>query len=125
MNRLEIFKQVKEHMLTQNAKALDEGGECVYLSDTGLKCAVGCLIKPKHYDEKMEGCSASQLLHPPKYNRKGYKELKDSLEKTLNTELNQNIVSMLGELQRIHDELEVSEWETELNYLEQEIINDD
>ena len=128
MTRLQIFKRVKEHLIAQDCKAMDKGGECVYLSDTGLKCAVGCLIKPEYYDEKMEGCAVGSLsskgyLAPS--NVEKYKIFEKALQKSLDVELDDDIVNMLEQLQRIHDEVDVDQWENELNYLEQEIINDD
>ena len=129
MNRLEIFKQVKEHMLTQNAKALDEGGECVYLSDTGLKCAVGCLIKPEYYDEKIEGLAVEglygftdQLGRQKAYK---YEPLRKAIENSLGCVLDHKKIAMLDTLQQIHDCGDVSNWENELNQLEQEIIDDE
>ncbi len=44
MTKQEIFDKVATHLLTQNEKALNSVGGCVYRTDKGLKCAVGCLI---------------------------------------------------------------------------------
>ena len=44
MTRQEIFDKVFTHLLTQKYQAITDDGQCEYLANNGLKCAVGCLI---------------------------------------------------------------------------------
>src|SRR5260221_432320 len=64
---IDIFTKVTKHLLTQNAKAESfnkktQHTDCCYLTPTGLKCAIGCLIKSDCYDPAIEGCTVS-ILH--------------------------------------------------------------
>ena len=61
MNRQEVFDKVAIHLLTQNAKALNSGGLCVYKTPNGLRCAVGCLI-PDGHDALNSGADAFALM---------------------------------------------------------------
>ncbi len=54
MNRQEIYDKVKNHLLTQNAKAQDLDDTCVYLAEDGMKCAAGCLISDGLYNTNLE-----------------------------------------------------------------------
>lgn len=57
----ETFDTVVNHLRKQNKRALkfDNGYEagCMYRSEDGLMCAVGCLIKDEDYNPKFEGQS--------------------------------------------------------------------
>lgn len=73
MNAQEIFEKVAAHLLSQNAQALDKGGNCLYRDPSGKACAVGCLIPDGHPAlTEDNGSSVEQLLerHP---------DLKDTL----------------------------------------------
>lgn len=61
----DLFGQVARHLLTQKAKAKSPGGGCRYLDDAGLRCAVGCLIRPDVYNPTIEGCASdsTEVLH--------------------------------------------------------------
>lgn len=52
-SKQEIFTLVKDHLLTQNAQASGYKG-CLYLTEGGLKCAVGCLIPKGVYSPALE-----------------------------------------------------------------------
>ena len=101
----QIFDRVKAHLLTQRKKAIDETGDCVYLADNGLQCAVGCLIAPDEYSKEMEGLPVYELdkINPSFKNF----DLGNSEQSTI-----------LELLQAIHDSNDVDEWENELNRLE-------
>jgi hypothetical protein len=63
MTTQEIFDTVVNHLFTQGRPAIDDStGYCKYLSKSGLKCAVGCLIKPEHYHPEMEGGTMQSTL---------------------------------------------------------------
>lgn len=49
----EVFDQVAEHLLKQNAQSKHDLG-CAYRGNNGLKCAAGCLIADDEYSEKFE-----------------------------------------------------------------------
>ena len=68
MNLQQVFDKVSNHLLTQNAKSVEDG-ECAYYSSNGTKCAIGCLIPENLYEESMEGNGVSanyvhSALHP-------------------------------------------------------------
>lgn len=63
MTAQEIFNKVIEHLLKQGFQCLDQGDVCLYRGDNGMKCAIGVLIKDKDYNPKMEGDSASLIVH--------------------------------------------------------------
>lgn len=57
----EVFDQVANHLLTQKRKSKDGEILCKYRDSKGNKCAAGCLISDKEYDETMEKISWTQL----------------------------------------------------------------
>lgn len=65
LGRQHVFDFVSRHLLTQNAKAIDENGLgnlCAYLSPCGcLRCALGCLIHPLEYRKHFEGSGAGKV----------------------------------------------------------------
>lgn len=69
----EIFDRVIDHLLTQGKPARQKNA-CLYLTDDGLKCAVGCLLteeQAREWDSRENGSSlgfimqADDLKHPP------------------------------------------------------------
>lgn len=54
MNLQEIFDKVVDHLKTQNKQAVDDEGDCLYRTQEGLKCAIGCLIPDEWYTPNME-----------------------------------------------------------------------
>ena len=100
----EIFYKVQKHLLKQNKKALDRVGSCQYRTDSGLSCAVGCLIPDQIYAVlDIEGRGVCDLssdvltpiigVHYAKARRK---------------------LDLLGGLQNIHDAYQPSAWPEEL-----------
>lgn len=102
----EVFDQVKNHLLTQNAKSIMEGangadGEgCAYRGVRGLKCAAGCLIGDDEYKLSFENRTWGNLLHEQNF--------------PLHHE------ALIRRLQYIHDAKDVSNWPYELKELAQE-----
>ena len=94
----EVFNQVARHLLKQNAKSVVWGEEtrCKYRHE-GMKCAAGCLIGDDEYLPYFEG------------------RLWDNLANT--DKVPNNCVSLIGQLQKIHDEKLVKNWERELKKL--------
>lgn len=103
----EIFTQVKTHLLTQNAKALNHG-TCRYRSDQSgviLKCAIGCLIPDEAYSSSFEGaCVEDDMMDRPLH--------------AAGIDIdNEEIMAILTKLQSIHDCQPVSCWERDLRRL--------
>lgn len=61
MNEQEIFDTVLDHLAKQKKRSV-QGSSCVYRSQTGLKCAVGCLIPDELYVPTMENETVGTLL---------------------------------------------------------------
>ena len=61
MTPQEIFDTVMTHLSTQGRRAYLNLEGCRYRTDTGLKCAVGCLISDDEYRPNMEGIPVSLL----------------------------------------------------------------
>ena len=96
------FNTVVTHMLKQDEPAMDdEGDSCVYWNkDTGLKCAIGCLIREEDYTPEMEEKGVEGLIQ--------FDLLPDYLL-DIDTKL-------LGSLQGVHDDCHGS-WLEELTNL--------
>ena len=104
MNKIEqeLFNRVKTHLLNQGAKAVTEVvsdgiNMCQYHAESGLKCAVGCLIDAKAYDFSMEGEDINDDLV--------YNGLRKS-----GIDMGGKTLSILRALQHVHDSHEPSEW---------------
>ena len=102
---LDVFNKVSEHLLTQNEQALDEDGVCVYRSETGLKCAVGCLITDDFYSESWEYYMLD-TAGPIGY----------ALENS-GVIMTNEMLYLLQRLQKLHDHKEPESWEEELEKL--------
>ncbi|CAB4135702.1 hypothetical protein UFOVP573_24 [uncultured Caudovirales phage] len=106
----DVFNYVKQHLLNQNERSLDPWSlQCQYRSQKEdgkiLMCAVGCLIDDNFYSEKLENCSPSDL------------DVRKAVENSIFSDWEYN-VSLLSELQNIHDEYEHDEWSLKLESLE-------
>ena len=96
-----IFDTVAVHLLTQNKPSVSKmSNKCMYRSDEGLKCAIGCLIPDEKYSPAFEGRTISghgaTTMLPDVYK---------------NADLN-----FLTELQHLHDCRIPSSWKKELYY---------
>lgn len=91
-----IFDQVVAHLRQQGEPALTPSGHCVYRTDLGLKCAIGCLLTDEEYSPHMEGHTINSLCDS------GF------VERLLPH------VKLLRRLQGVHDCHDVSEWELAL-----------
>ncbi len=100
MNKQEVFNKVATHLLTQNAKALDRGGLCVYETQLGLRCAVGCLI-PDDHKGLQSGADAEALFGD-------YPDLAELYSIDVYDESTDLLFIM--ELQSVHDEIVVDGW---------------
>ena len=110
MTSREIFETVRNHLLMQNTKAMNEYEEmCSYHTD-GLQCAVGCLINDLCYDREIEGSVISIGG-----------EVAEAVECSLGHNLTNDDVVMLRLLQRVHDDLPVVQWRLALWTIEQKL----
>lgn len=98
-NRTAVIKYVTNHLLQQNCKSLVEE-QCRYRGENNTACAAGCLIPDCDYDPKFEGKVVNHVTHAGDYFRsKGYN------------------ITLVGELQTIHDLRPVSDWKKHLEAL--------
>lgn len=108
MTRQEIFNKVATHLLTQNKKAMRPsvmGSGCVYKTDAGLRCAIGCLIPDEHPGLDFDGDVGELVL--------AHGDLKELFDW-------RNNVVLLEALQVVHDEQQPSTWILDL---EAEAVN--
>lgn len=103
-----VFEFVKQHLLNQGQKS--EGvSSCFYKKNNGLSCAIGCLIENEFYVDNLEFKNGDDPI------------VIDAVKKSLpNWVINKN---MLLDLQVIHDEYEVEEWEFRLQELEEQTFH--
>jgi hypothetical protein len=101
----EVFDKVATHLLRQKEKSVALFNQfsyplCAYRGENGTMCAVGCLIPNEKYHTGMEGWNV------------------DFVTKDL-PELAQHIY-LLQNLQSIHDNEDVEQWEDKLRCLGEE-----
>lgn len=94
----EVFTLLKDHMLNQNEKSFDvDSGNiktCAYRGANGLKCPAGVLIPDDEFNGNMEGATWEQL----------------AAEDGVSTAHKHLIM----QIQRVHDDIPVEFWESEL-----------
>lgn len=90
----EIFDKVYTHLEQQGGASALETGACLYRSEDGKMCAVGCLIPDDKYDPKFEGEPVDELIYAPD----GWKP-----EWFTGDKHSDDIVSFLWKLQEAHD----------------------
>jgi hypothetical protein len=93
LSRQEMFDIMVRHLRQQKHQALAmEGGACVYLTESGLKCAVGALIPDGHPAQADSGGVSSTWGRYPDL-------------------FHEADVAFLGECQRrLHDDSQPSDW---------------
>lgn len=124
MNLQEIFHTVRDHLLAQNARAIehDADGEelgCRYLAPDGKKCAVGCLLKPETYNAAFEGLAVSGV-GDYRYDAKAAALRSALLVSGIDTD-EEGVHWLLGRLQYVHDDCEPSGWPSALREVERGI----
>ena len=109
MSVREIFYKVEKHLLKQNGRA-EVSGTCQYRTDSGLSCAVGCLMTDDIYDSSFEGESVRDS------------SIMDALTPIVgvNYELRLHKLNLLYRLQLVHDDSPVGDWEHDLAQLKLE-----
>ena len=129
MDRQSTFDKVVKHLLAQNRKAqavfLQVRVTCMYLTPSGDKCAIGCLIPDGHPGQRQEGTVHDLFkAHPDLaemlevhadttdqyyYGEADYEELIGPSRDDKRRD-----VSFLSELQKIHDYTSVADWPSQL-----------
>ena len=115
MNNIEqeLFNRVKTHLLNQGAKAVTEVvshgiNMCQYHAESGLKCAVGCLITDEVYRPSMEGEDINDDLV--------YNGLRDS-----GIDMSGRALGILYKLQNVHDSNDPSDWSRAIDTVEMQL----
>lgn len=115
-NLQQVFDTVARHLLEQGCRATrhdKEGSICLYRNDFGMKCAVGCLIPDELYASCLEYLGPRTLfIRGCDKNRPEYGFITGIREQFSETLLNNDLISLLSELQAIHDQAETIEWRT-------------
>lgn len=109
MTKQEVFDKVARHLLTQRVKAVTSmytlTPKCVYRSENGLSCAIGCLIPDSLYTSAIEGTPV----------RGGSGTLLLTVLRKANVPVdNYADVSFLSDLQGVHDLCPVEAWKDQL-----------
>jgi hypothetical protein len=89
LTKQEVFDRVCDHFKTQKVRS-HFGGLCAYLTDDGLKCAIGIFI-PDGHQAAGSGGSFREILH-------FHPDIRNLFEK------DDDMVSFLLRLQSIHDD---------------------
>lgn len=117
MNKQELFDKVATHLLTQNAKSLDDDS-CQYRNPEGLACAVGCLIPEDEYTPQIERLSVAELYGYHNDILGEYQERRLMLAILLSAAgVKEGHLELLRELQIIHDCCDMSIWKSELKHI--------
>lgn len=98
LDRQTTYDIVRDHLMTQNAESLRDGG-CAYRGDDGKMCAIGIFIPENRYSPDLEGWSVS----------------KAQARKMLDGVFAEDVTnSFLCDLQAIHDGGQVDSWPGQL-----------
>ena len=115
MNNIEqeLFNRVKTHLLNQGAQAVTEVVSdginlCQYHAESGLKCAIGCLITDEVYRPSMEGADLTD------------RELWDALLDS-GVDMGGKTLSILQKLQNVHDSNDPSDWSRAIDTVEMQL----
>lgn len=106
----DLFSYVERHLLTQNEQALNSHGNCHYRIERDgklLKCAVGCLIIDKHYQDNLEDKLSNDH------------NVVTAISLSIGRELTSKEMEILRNVQVIHDSHIPSAWPDPLNALAQ------
>lgn len=99
----EIFDKVVGHLRDQGKKSslcTNDGVTCLYRHPEGLKCAAGCLMKDEYYYQAIEGKNVESWI------------VQDILKVSGVDMDDDNIFSLVKELQSFHDFTSPTLWKT-------------
>ena len=113
-----IFNRVKKHLLSQRVRcSTDQFTGCKYRLEVGdrtLKCAIGALIKDRYYNKVFEGVAVTPNPEAT-VGVLGSKQVRLMEALRLSgVHLGGDELMLMKSLQRIHDEVEVFNWENKL-----------
>ena len=105
-----IFYKVQKHLLKQNEKSESGIDGCKYRSDTGLSCAVGCLMTDDIYDSSLEGNNLKDI------------RVRQALTPIVGVDYELRLLKLdlLQRLQEVHDHEPVEHWERDLAKIKHE-----
>jgi len=106
LTKQQTFDKVAHHLLEQGEQSRDGHYSCVYREESGLKCAVGCLITDEAYSSDLEDCSVDE------------ENVKAALKKS---GIGMSNIIWLETAQKIHDRCEPEEWKRKLEVLAEAI----
>lgn len=105
----DVYDTVRDHLLRQNRKSfMGPNGlirTCAYRSLDGAKCAVGCLIPDIQYRRGMEFKDVSDLF------------MSYPLEMEASGLDHDTHISLLTQLQIVHDRCPLSDWRSQLEFV--------
>ena len=102
---LDIFNKVSEHLLDQNHRSLSVADlRCLYRSPTGLKCAVGCLIKDEFYTPRLEGLGVEAVI-----GQDSIPPVVAALQES-GVPVTETVLRLLADLQGLHDYVTPAGW---------------
>lgn len=118
MDNQELFDRVKTHLLKQMKKSDGERFDtaeigCLYRTEDGLKCAIGCLIPDDKYDPIIEGFVLDQNVFDTDNDVLEPSELRLK-EILMGVGIEEGNLELLADLQDTHDMYEPREWEQTL-----------
>ena len=105
MKKKAIFKTVAQHLLQQNERALSsDENSCAYRQpESGLTCAVGCLITDAHYHTGLEDKTVADDA------------VCAAVSKSIGSPLTIKDSGLLSALQDIHDYDDITLWREKLD----------
>lgn len=98
----DIFDQAANHLLAQMKQSRNDR-ICLYRSDDGLKCAVGCFIADDEHSEDMEGECVEMLI------------INGGM-----SSISRDRLKLLDKLQSMHDGLDPVQWSSALEGIAEE-----
>jgi hypothetical protein len=107
----EIFATVRSHLLAQHAVSEDDGGSCRLRGRDGRRCAIGVLIDDAHYSERLEGLGIGYYMA----GQDG--PLLRALAMSGVNAYEPRIVTLLQELEEVHDAGDIGAWSAQLDDL--------
>lgn len=125
INLQSIFDKVAAHLMQQNAQAVN-GESCRYLTDNGLRCAVGCLIDAAHYNPSFEGNCPDWIESSAAMDAKAafgiFNAVVTSQQITFVDDTEKHrLCCLLRKLQSVHDTYDVVEWPERLQRAAKEL----
>lgn len=102
INRQEIFDRIVFHARRQQSRAINIFGGCAYRAPDGTKCFIGALIPESNYKSELEGLSI----------RKSAIQIA-----AFGHALKEDDKKFLAEMQRIHDHVDVVDWEDSFKFV--------